>query len=65
MHFKLVLEGYHRCPDSHDLSECHHLYDLGRHDSLNFDSERISETTLWDHLKEDHISQETVESLSP
>ncbi len=28
---KVVLEGYHRCPDSHDLRECHHLYDLGRH----------------------------------
>ncbi len=28
---KVVLEGYCRCPDSHDLSECHHLYDLGRH----------------------------------
>ncbi len=25
--FKLVLEGYCRCPDSHDPSECHHLYD--------------------------------------
>ncbi len=29
--FKVVLGGYRRCPDSHDLSECHHLYDLGRH----------------------------------
>ena len=28
---KVVLGGYRRCPDSHDLSECHHLYDLGRH----------------------------------
>ncbi len=28
---KVVLGGYPRCPDSHDLSECHHLYDLGRH----------------------------------
>ncbi len=28
---KVVLEGYRRCPDSHDLSECHHMYDLGRH----------------------------------
>ncbi len=26
--FKVVLEGYGRCPDSHDQSECHHLYDL-------------------------------------
>ena len=25
---KVVLGGYCRCPDSHDLSECHHLYDL-------------------------------------
>ncbi len=25
---KVVLEGYRRCPDSHDLSECHHLYDI-------------------------------------
>ena len=23
--FKVVLEGYRRCPDSHVLSECHHL----------------------------------------
>ena len=30
----MVLEGYHRCPDSHDLGECHHLDDLGRHISL-------------------------------
>ena len=28
---KVVLGGYPRCPDSHDLSECHHLYDLGKH----------------------------------
>ncbi len=28
INFKGVLEGYCRCPDSHDLSECHHLYDL-------------------------------------
>ncbi len=28
--FKVVLGGYPRCPDSHDLSECHHLYDLGK-----------------------------------
>ncbi len=27
----MVLEGYRSCPDSHDLSECHHLYDLARH----------------------------------
>ena len=25
--FKVVLEGYRRCPDTHDLCECHHLYD--------------------------------------
>ncbi len=63
--FKVVLEGYCRCPDSHDLSECHHLYDLGRHEAahgcqkscpsykfnrLNFDSEKISVTTPLDHL---------------
>ncbi len=28
---KVVLEGYPRCPNSHDLSECHHPYGLGRH----------------------------------
>ncbi len=28
---KVVLGGYRRCPDSHALSECHHLYELGRH----------------------------------
>ncbi len=28
---KVVLEGCCRCPDSHDLSAYHHLYDLGRH----------------------------------
>ncbi len=28
---KVVLEGYRTCPDSHDLSECRCLYDLGRH----------------------------------
>ena len=28
---KVVLEGYRRCLDSHDPSECQHLYDLGRH----------------------------------
>ncbi len=27
----MVPEGDRRCPDSHDLSECHHLYALGRH----------------------------------
>ncbi len=39
---KVVLEGYRRCPDSHDPSECHHLYDLGRHkfNSHNFDSKK-------------------------
>ena len=29
--FKVVLGGYPRCPDNHDLSKCHRLYDLGRH----------------------------------
>ncbi len=28
---KVVLEGYCRSPDSHDLSECHHMYDFVRH----------------------------------
>ncbi len=28
---KVVLQGYPRCPDSHDLSECHHVYDLVKH----------------------------------
>ncbi len=28
---KVVLGGYPRCPDNHDLSKCHHLYDFGRH----------------------------------
>ncbi len=32
----VVLEGYCRCPDSHDLSECHHPYDLGRHTEQPF-----------------------------
>ncbi len=29
--FTVVLEGYRRCSVSHDPSECHHLYDMGRH----------------------------------
>ncbi len=29
--FKVVLHGSPRSPDIHDLSECYHLYDLGRH----------------------------------
>ena len=29
--FKVVLHRSPRSPDIHDLSECHHLYDLGRH----------------------------------
>ena len=28
---KLVLQGSPRSPDIHDMSECHRLYDLGRH----------------------------------
>ena len=56
----MVPEGYPRCPDIHDLSEWYHLYDLGSHiysspsfkfNSLNFDSEKISVITFWDHLK--------------
>ena len=27
---KVVPQCYLRCPDIHDLSECHHMYDLGR-----------------------------------
>ncbi len=27
----VVLQGYPRWPDSHDLSECHHLYCLGKY----------------------------------
>ncbi len=64
--FKVVLEGYRRCPDIHDLSECHRLYDSYieaapgcqksspsyKFKSLNFHSEKLSETTLWDHLKQ-------------
>ena len=38
---KVVLEGYRRCPDSHDLSECRHLYDLGRHKSLEINLEYV------------------------
>ncbi len=55
---KVVLEGCCRCPDSHDLSAYCHLYDLGRQKSspsyklnnLNFDFEKLSVETLWDHL---------------
>ena len=32
----VVLEDYRRFLDIHDLSECHHLYDLGRHNSQNY-----------------------------
>ncbi len=28
---KVVLGGCPRCPDNHDLSKCHRLYDLGRY----------------------------------
>ncbi len=50
----MVLEGYRRCPDSHDLSEWHHLYDwagIYRFNSVNFDSDKLSVEALWDHLK--------------
>ena len=30
-HLKVVLKGSPRSLDIHDLSECHHLYDLSRH----------------------------------
>ncbi len=48
--FKVVLEGYRRCPDSHDLSECHHLT---MPTSVNFDTEKVSVETL---------SQQTIDS---
>ncbi len=65
-HLKVVLGGCPMCPDTHDLSKCHCLYDLDRlkaapghqkscpsykFNSLNFDSEKISVITPWDHLK--------------
>ena len=28
---RVVPQGYPRCPDIHNLSECNHLYDLTRH----------------------------------
>ncbi len=31
MTIKVVLGGCPRCPDNHELSKCHRLYDLGRH----------------------------------
>ncbi len=31
VYIKVVLGGCPRCPDNHDLSKCHRLYDLGRH----------------------------------
>ena len=31
MIFKVVLHGSPRSPNIHDMSECHHLYDFGRH----------------------------------
>ena len=53
--FKVVLQGYPGCPNSHDLSEYHHPYGLGRHfpqyNSLNFDSKKSSVITMKDHLK--------------
>ncbi len=32
---KVVLGGSARCPDNHDLSKCHRLYDLGRYIELS------------------------------
>ena len=32
--FKVVLQGNPRCPDSHDLSEWHHRYGMGRYIQL-------------------------------
>ncbi len=57
---KVVLRGYPRCPNNHDLSECHHPYGLGRYIkqpssyqyiSFNFDSKKVSVITLNDHRK--------------
>ncbi len=61
--FKVVLAGYRRCPDSHDLSDCsveNSWQSCGspagkscpsyKFNSLNFESEKISVTTPWDHL---------------
>ncbi len=41
---KVVLHRSPRSPDIHDLSECHHLYDLGRHNRINH--ELYSEPTF-------------------
>ena len=30
-YFKVVLQGLPKSQDIHDLSECHRIYDLGRH----------------------------------
>ncbi len=56
----MVLQGSPRSPDIHDLSECHHLYDLRpllaaksrsyQFNSLNFDSKKISVRSVEDHL---------------
>ncbi len=64
-YLKVVLGGSPRCPDNHDLSKCHRLYDLGRHQdffvrvyqfsSLKFDSKKLFVTTPWDHLKLDTL----------
>ncbi len=53
---KVVLEGYRRCQDSHDLSECHHLSPSYKFNIVNFDSEKLSAETLWDHPKYSHHS---------
>ncbi len=49
--FKVVLEGCCRCPDSHDLSAYQKSSPSYKLNSLNFDSEKLSVETLWDHLK--------------
>ncbi len=59
-YFKVVLEGYRRCPDSHDLSECHHQpksYPYYKFNSVNFDSEKLSVETLWDHLNHSSVAR--------
>ena len=45
-HTQVVLRGSPNCQDSHDLSECHHLYDLGRN---------IEQTSLQAFLTQDRF----------
>ncbi len=70
---KVVLEGYRRCPDSHDPCECLYLSDMAagiyinstsgcqkdsssyKFNSLNFDSRKISSTTLQGHISSGNV----------